>query len=119
MSSHADGRTVVPSGNGRPVGASSSNVGTGPPQVGRPAVSHGPRVRVPPEPWYALQPGTQVPRGRGSVGRASPCQGEGRGFESRRPLQNSCFGGGSLASGLRQSSIGASPTGVNVVGSPL
>ena len=26
------------------------------------------------------------PRGRGSVGRASPCQGEGRGFESRRPL---------------------------------
>ena len=25
--------------------------------------------------------------GRGSVGRASPCQGEGRGFESRRPLQ--------------------------------
>src|SRR3954469_19747676 len=25
-------------------------------------------------------------RGRGSVGRASPCQGEGRGFESRRPL---------------------------------
>jgi hypothetical protein len=29
------------------------------------------------------------PRGRGSVGRASPCQGEGRGFESRRPLQKS------------------------------
>ena len=27
-----------------------------------------------------------LPRGRGSVGRASPCQGEGRGFESRRPL---------------------------------
>ncbi len=27
-----------------------------------------------------------VLRGRGSVGRASPCQGEGRGFESRRPL---------------------------------
>ena len=25
--------------------------------------------------------------GRGSAGRASPCQGEGRGFESRRPLQ--------------------------------
>lgn len=24
--------------------------------------------------------------GRGSVGRASPCQGEGREFESRRPL---------------------------------
>ena len=32
--------------------------------------------------WYRV--GT---RGRGSVGRASPCQGEGRGFESRRPLQ--------------------------------
>jgi len=29
-------------------------------------------------------------RGRGSAGRASPCQGEGRGFESRRPLQRSC-----------------------------
>ena len=27
-------------------------------------------------------------RGRGSAGRASPCQGEGRGFESRRPLQD-------------------------------
>jgi hypothetical protein len=26
------------------------------------------------------------PCGRGSAGRASPCQGEGRGFESRRPL---------------------------------
>src|SRR5262249_31758496 len=31
--------------------------------------------------WYP-----DCPRGRGSVGRASPCQGEGRGFESRRPL---------------------------------
>ena len=30
-----------------------------------------------------------VPCGRGSVGRASPCQGEGRGFESRRPLGGS------------------------------
>src|SRR6266540_2802149 len=29
----------------------------------------------------------QVARGCGSVGRASPCQGEGRGFESRHPLQ--------------------------------
>ena len=28
----------------------------------------------------------RVPRGCGSVGRASPCQGEGRGFESRHPL---------------------------------
>ena len=27
------------------------------------------------------------PRGRGSVGRAPPCQGGGRGFESRRPLR--------------------------------
>src|SRR6478736_5059856 len=26
-------------------------------------------------------------RGRGSVGRAPPCQGGGRGFESRRPLK--------------------------------
>ncbi len=33
-------------------------------------------------------------RGRGSAGRASPCQGEGRGFESRRPL------GASLAQSL-------------------
>ena len=32
----------------------------------------------PPAGWLAC--------GRGSVGRASPCQGEGRGFESRRPL---------------------------------
>src|SRR4029450_9897325 len=31
-----------------------------------------------------IQSGTRC--GRGSVGRASPCQGEGRGFESRRPL---------------------------------
>src|SRR6266540_4999882 len=30
-------------------------------------------------------------RGRGSVGRASPCQGEGRGFESRRPLHKRCW----------------------------
>src|SRR3954453_11613154 len=27
-----------------------------------------------------------LPRGRGSAGRAQPCQGWGRGFESRRPL---------------------------------
>ena len=27
--------------------------------------------------------------GSGSVGRASPCQGEGRGFESRLPLHSS------------------------------
>src|SRR5947207_5144956 len=36
------------------------------------------------------RPGASVkwlPRGRGSVGRAPPCQGGGRGFESRRPLQ--------------------------------
>jgi hypothetical protein len=30
--------------------------------------------------------------GRGSVGRASPCQGEGREFESRRPLCVGVFG---------------------------
>src|SRR5215208_7653130 len=29
---------------------------------------------------------SEAQRGRGSAGRASPCQGEGRGFESRRPL---------------------------------
>lgn len=28
----------------------------------------------------------QAPCGRGAVGSASPCQGEGRGFETRRPL---------------------------------
>ena len=27
-----------------------------------------------------------APCGRSSIGRASPCQGEGRGFETRRPL---------------------------------
>ena len=34
-------------------------------------------------------------RGRSAVGSASPCQGEGRGFESRRPLEGSTrpFGG--------------------------
>ena len=35
-------------------------------------------------------PGAAIPRrvqcGRSAVGSASPCQGEGRGFESRRPL---------------------------------
>ncbi len=35
-------------------------------------------------------PGTAIPRrvrcGRSAAGSASPCQGEGRGFESRRPL---------------------------------
>ena len=33
--------------------------------------------------WYRV-----LARGRGSAGRASPCQGEGRGFESRRPLHS-------------------------------
>jgi hypothetical protein len=33
--------------------------------------------------WYRV-----LTRGRGSAGRASPCQGEGRGFESRRPLHS-------------------------------
>ena len=32
-------------------------------------------------------------RGRGSAGRASPCQGEGRGFESRRPLHRKLHAG--------------------------
>jgi hypothetical protein len=38
--------------------------------------------------------------GRGSAGRASPCQGEGRGFESRRPL------GGAACVGCRPSQGG-------------
>ena len=46
-----------------------------------PSIAHGEVHAVPPgKPWT-----TQC--GRGSVGRASPCQGEGRGFESRRPLR--------------------------------
>ncbi len=36
---------------------------------------------------FATSPsGSGARRGCGSVGRASPCQGEGRGFESRHPL---------------------------------
>jgi hypothetical protein len=35
--------------------------------------------------------------GRGSAGRASPCQGEGRGFESRRPLGDVASGEPCLA----------------------
>ena len=44
--------------------------------------------------------GPETTSGRGSVGRASPCQGEGREFESRRPLEvgdlfpNPCTPGG-------------------------
>jgi hypothetical protein len=38
--------------------------------------------------------------GRGSVGRASPCQGEGRGFESRRPLDSTTFARGGLGIGV-------------------
>src|SRR5204863_4896139 len=45
-----------------------------------------------------VRPGT---RGRGSAGRAPPCQGGGRGFESRRPLQ-------SQASDLRKRAIKSS-----------
>ena len=46
-----------------------------------PSIAHGEVHAVPPgKPWTAQC-------GRGSVGRASPCQGEGRGFESRRPLR--------------------------------
>ena len=36
---------------------------------------------------------SSAPRGCGSVGRASPCQGEGRGFESRHPLWFARYGG--------------------------
>src|SRR4051794_27252908 len=53
---------------------------TGTPVRPRPAVGYG---------CFALSEGNSPRRnacGRGSVGRASPCQGEGRGFESRRPL---------------------------------
>ncbi len=51
----------------------------------------GRRVRVCSRAWIGYSSETHagkslVARGRGSVGRASPCQGEGRGFESRRPL---------------------------------
>ena len=46
-----------------------------------PSIAHGEVHAVPPgKPWTTHC-------GRGSVGRASPCQGEGRGFESRRPLR--------------------------------
>ena len=37
----------------------------------------------------AVRPNREGLRGCGSVGRASPCQGEGRGFESRHPLGGS------------------------------
>src|SRR5674536_307586 len=37
----------------------------------------------------APPPRTRSSSGSGSVGRASPCQGEGRGFESRLPLHSS------------------------------
>src|SRR5664280_2828693 len=36
----------------------------------------------------APPPRTRSSSGSGSVGRASPCQGEGRGFESRLPLHS-------------------------------
>ena len=39
----------------------------------------------------APSPRTRSSSGSGSVGRASPCQGEGRGFESRLPLHSSYF----------------------------
>ncbi len=49
-------------------------------------------------------------RGRGSVGRASPCQGEGRGFESRRPLQErSCSAALSEPPSARASDVDEAP----------
>ena len=59
--------------------------------------------------WNARQSRLAMPagprlgrvRGRGSVGRASPCQGEGRGFESRRPLG----GAGRRARGRRSTRL--------------
>src|SRR5690606_40907921 len=38
-----------------------------------------------------LSSGEQLLSGNSSVGRARPCQGRGREFESRFPLQNSCY----------------------------
>ena len=35
----------------------------------------------------AVRPSRWLLRGCGSIGRTSPCQGEGRGFESRHPLR--------------------------------
>ncbi len=52
--------------------------------------------------------------GRGSVGRASPCQGEGREFESRRPLQ--IEGPGSLEPG--PSSCPSTPAAPMTFGAP-
>ena len=45
-------------------------------------------VCLPPSRLVMVTPAAGKPDacGRGSVGRASPCQGEGRGFETRRPL---------------------------------
>src|SRR2546428_12871944 len=68
-------------------------------------------------------------RGSGSVGRASPCQGEGRGFESRLPLRALLLGNSHLGSlehqpafaqseGLRKVRV-AHAIRSNVVGSDL
>src|SRR5690606_8012247 len=48
-----------------------------------------PRVGVREQTRLKFSPGTGgtgKPRGRSAVGSASPCQGEGRGFDPRRPL---------------------------------
>src|SRR5437660_8225445 len=58
-------------------------------------------------------------RGRGSVGRASPCQGEGRGFESRRPLQAVPQVGGYSPSGPSESSLAVRAASPQKIRSPI
>ena len=55
-------------------------------------------VRFPSPPWLAEPPKTAVwLRGNSSVGRAQPCQGWGRGFESRFPLSGQAGNAGQVA----------------------
>ena len=66
---------------------------------GRSVAGHTPAIgparprssNVPQAPEGRGEPRIVRPRGCGSVGRASPCQGEGRGFESRHPLRALCL----------------------------
>jgi hypothetical protein len=86
----ADQNPPPPPATRRPRGAAV----TATPSGGRPAARWSresvpdtpPRVCVTARIGYSSEGTTEGARGRGSVGRASPCQGEGRGFESRRPL---------------------------------